>query len=401
MLARGTFSSSKFTAPHLRPQAPANPPQAGLSRLARRSPCDPSPVRLLCGMKITHEILDLRTRHAFHIARAQGAPVRRTVWLRLCTRDGLEGWGEAAANAYYGETADTVVALVPLYERALADRLDSDSGAVDDAVLSLEAAERAVQLAAGRNPAARAAISAALHDLAGKRLGVPVWKLWGLDAAAAPLSSYTLGIDNADAMQRKLEEATSYPILKLKVGTAEDRRMLELVRKAAPDKLIRVDANTAWDAKQALTLVPLLEELDIELIEQPFHADDLDAFRLLRERTRIPVVADESCRTAADIPRLVGAVDGINIKLEKCGSLREAVRMVHVARAHHLKVMVGCMMCSTLAVAAAMQLAPLCDWADLDGAALMANDPFDGPHLAADGRLVLQRAAGLGVTRRP
>lgn len=353
---------------------------------------DPEPY--LAAM-ITHEILDLRTRHAFHIARAKGAPVRRTVWVRLTTRDGVEGWGEAAANAYYGETADTVVALLPLYGRALTGVLGDDP----DAVLSLGAAERAVELAAGRNPAARAAISAALHDLAGKRLGVPVWRLLGLDAGQVPLSSYTLGIDDDDAMHRKLEEATSYPILKLKVGTAADRRMLELVRKAAPDRVIRVDANTAWDAKQALALVPLLEELDIEFIEQPFHADDLDAFRLLRERTRIPVVADESCRTTADIPRLVGAVDGINIKLEKCGSLREAVRMVHVARAHHLKVMVGCMMSSTLAVAAAMQVAPLCDWADLDGAALMANDPFRGPHMAADGRMVLQQEPGLGVQR--
>ena len=227
-------------------------------------------------MKITHEILELRTRHAFHIARAAGAPVRRNVWLRVHADDGAEGWGEAAANAYYGETADTVTALLPLYEQALASAAGSEQGAeqapghADDGgpdPLALERAERAVEKAAGGNPAARAAISAALHDLAGKRLGVPVWKLWGLDDAATPLSSYTLGIDSPDAMRAKLEEASSYPILKLKVGTAEDRRMLELVRAAAPDKPIRVDANTAWDAKQALALVPLLEELDIELIE--------------------------------------------------------------------------------------------------------------------------------------
>jgi L-Ala-D/L-Glu epimerase len=346
-------------------------------------------------MKLVHEVLELRTRHAFNIARAAAPPVRRTVWIRALAEDGAEGWGEAAANAYYGETADTVVALLPLYERAL-----NDAGARDGSGMpALDRAERAVELAAGRNPAARAAISAALHDLAGKRLDVPVWRMWGLDASSLPLSSYTLGIDDDDGMKRKLEEAASYPILKLKVGTPEDRRMLELVRKAAPDRAIRVDANTAWDAKRALALVPLLEELDIELIEQPFRAEDRGAFRLLRERTRIPVIADESCRTTADIPDLVGAVDGINIKLEKCGSLREAVRMVHVARAHHLKVMIGCMMSSTLAMAAAMQVAPLCDWADLDGAALMADDPFSGPHLGPDGRLRLNDEPGLGVTR--
>jgi L-Ala-D/L-Glu epimerase len=344
-------------------------------------------------MKITHEILELRTRHAFHIARAAGPAVRRTVWVRIDDGSGHEGWGEAAANAYYGETADTVLALLPLYERALSE-------AAAAGPLALERMERAVEHAAGRNPAARAAVSAALHDLAGKQLGVPVWQIFGLDSETAPLSSYTLGIDAPDVMQQKLEDAASYPILKLKVGTDDDRRMLELVRTAAPDKVIRVDANTAWHAKQAIRLVPLLEEFGIELIEQPFPSEDIEAFRMLRDRTNIPVVADESCRTVADIPRLVGAVDGINIKLEKCGSLREAVRMVHVARAHHLKVMVGCMMSSTLAMAAAMQIAPLCDWADLDGAALMANDPFHGPHLADDGRLVLQREAGLGVARR-
>jgi L-Ala-D/L-Glu epimerase len=365
-------------------------------------------------MKLTHEILELQTRRAFHIARAAAPPVRRSVWIRLVLDDGTEGWGEAAANAYYGETADTVVALLPLYDAALRRALEAapanhgqkhEAGVAGDArdgvagVLMLERAEAAAEQAAGRNPAARAAISAALHDLAGKRLNVPVWQLWGLDAARAPLSSYTLGIDEPDVMRDKIAEAASYPILKLKVGTDDDRRILELVRTAAPDKLIRIDANTAWTARRALSLLPLLEELGIELIEQPFRADDLGAFRLLHDRSSIPIIADESCRVAADIPRLVGAVDGINIKLEKCGSLREAVRMVHAARAHHLGVMVGCMMSSTLAIAAAMQLAPLTDWADLDGAALMAHDPFTGPHLATDGTLVLGSKPGLGVAR--
>jgi L-Ala-D/L-Glu epimerase len=365
-------------------------------------------------MKLTHEILELQTRRAFHIARAAAPPVRRNVWVRLALDDGTEGWGEAAANAYYGETADTVVALLPLYEVALRRALEEASAdpgqkheaGVPDAdregvtgVLALERAEAAVEQAAGRNPAARAAISAALHDLAGRLLNVPVWQLWGLDAAQAPLSSYTLGIAEPDVMREKIAEAASYPILKLKVGTDDDRRILELVRTAAPDKLIRIDANTAWTASRALSLLPLLEELSIELIEQPFRADDLDAFRLLHDRSSIPIIADESCRVATDIPRLVGVVDGINIKLEKCGSLREAVRMVHVARAHHLGVMIGCMMSSTLAIAAAMQLAPLTDWADLDGAALMARDPFTGPHLAANGSLLLSSQPGLGVSR--
>lgn len=346
-------------------------------------------------MKITHEVLELRTTYAFNIARAAGPAVRRNVWVRVTDDDGAEGWGEAAANAYYGETADTVMALLPVYERAL-----NNAAAESDGGLSLESAERAVRLAAGYNPAARAAVSAALHDLAGKRLGTPTWQLWGLDAGVTPVSSFTLGIDEPDVMRRKLEEAASYPILKVKVGTPNDRAVLELIRNAAPDKLLRIDANTGWTAKQAIALLPMLDEFDIELIEQPFPAGDLEAFRMLRDRSSIPIVADESCHVAEDIPRLAGCVDGINIKLEKCGSLREAVRLVHVARAHHMQVMVGCMMCSTLAIAAAMQVAPLVDWTDLDGAALMVHDPFNGPRMLEDGRLVLNDGPGLGVRRR-
>jgi L-alanine-DL-glutamate epimerase-like enolase superfamily enzyme len=344
--------------------------------------------------RIRHEILELTTTHAFNIARASAPPVRRSVWVRIEDGSGVEGWGEAAANAYYGETAETVVALLPRYEQAL-----NDSAGENDDVLALERAESAVERAAGRNPAARAAVSAALHDLAGRRLGIPVWQLWGLDAAM-PVSSFTIGMDEPAAMLQRLEEAASFPVIKVKVGSPADRHVLELIRKHAPDRTIRIDANTGWSVKQAVALLPVLEDLGIELIEQPFKADDIDSFRILRERSAIPVIADESCRTAADIPRLVGAVDGINIKLEKCGSLREAVRMVHVARAHHLQVMVGCMLCTTLGIAAAMQIAPLVDWTDLDGAMLLRADPFRGPSLSRDGSLALNAEAGLGVTLR-
>jgi L-Ala-D/L-Glu epimerase len=354
-------------------------------------------------MKITYEVLELRLRHPFRIARA-APPARRSVWLRLIDHDGAEGWGEAAPNPYYGETAETVVALLPAYERALGAEIRAAPGAhpatAGADLLELQRLEAVLENVVGGNPAARAGLSAALHDLACRRLGVPVWQAWGLSAAATPPSSFTIGMDELDVMQRKVEEASSYPILKVKVGTADDRAVLERVRAAAPHSRIRIDANTGWTLKQALGMLPILEEIGIELIEQPFAAGDVDSFRVLRERSAIPVIADESCRTAADIPRLVGAVDGINIKLEKCGSLREALRMVHVARAHHLQVMVGCMISSTLAIAAAMQIAPLCDYADLDAAALLAEDPFTGPHMDTGGRLHLNAQPGLGVESR-
>jgi L-Ala-D/L-Glu epimerase len=344
-------------------------------------------------MRLEERILELRTRHAFHIARAAAPPVRRTVWLRLIGDDGSEGWGEAAGNAYYGESADTIVTLLPLFREIL-------DGLPEDDPLAIDHIERAVDARIRGNPAARAALSAALHDRAGRRLGVPVWRLWGLDAAVAPPSSFTIGIDSPDAIRSRLDEAAAYPILKVKVGAADDRRVLELIRRQLPDHVIRVDANTAWTATQAIAMLPFFQEMGVEFIEQPLAPDDYDGMRRLRDRSTIPIVADESCRVAADVPRLAGCVDGVNIKLEKCGSLREAIRIVHVARAHQLKVMVGCMLSSTLAIAAAIQIAPLADWVDLDGAALLDADPFTGPGLRADGSLRFNDEPGLGVIAR-
>lgn len=344
-------------------------------------------------VKLSWETFELRTTHAFSIARQKAPPVRRAAWVRIADDTGVEGWGEAAPNVYYGETAETVEAVLTRYEPALNDAAAGDP-------FALERIERAVELAVGRNPAARVAVSAALHDLIGKRLGVPVWKLWGLSPETTPDSSFTLGLTTPAQLREWVRDAAAYPILKLKVGSPGDEELLRVVREEAPDARIRIDANTGWSLKSAVARLPLLHELDIELIEQPFKADDVEAFRVLRAQSPIPIIADESCRTVADIPRLLGAVDGINIKLEKCGSLREAVRMVHVARAHGMQVMLGCMVTSTLGIAAAAQVAPLVDYVDLDGAALLAEDPFAGPGMTKDGKMRLNDEPGFGVTRR-
>jgi L-alanine-DL-glutamate epimerase-like enolase superfamily enzyme len=344
-------------------------------------------------VELSWQVLELHTRHAFNIARAVAPSVRRTVWLRLIDDDGVEGWGEAAPNAYYGETAETVTALLPRYAEVLAD-------VRADGVHGLDRIEKDLMMSVRRNAAARSALSAALHDLAGKRLGVPVWKLWGLDPAAVPPSCFSIGIDDIGAMRERVAEAKAYPILKIKVGTDRDDEILGMVRAERPDAIIRVDANTGWTVKQAVRNLPMLEEIGIELIEEPLAPDDFDGLRLLRERSSIPIIADESCRNADDIPRLAGCVDGINIKLAKCGSLREAVRMVHVARAHRMRVMLGCMIESTLAVAGAMQIAPLVDYVDVDAPALLADDPFEGPGMDGGGTLVLNTEPGLGVKLR-
>lgn len=342
-------------------------------------------------MKLTFRTLELRTRHAFKIARAASIPVRRSVWITLTDPEGNEGWGEAAVTTpYYGETADTAAAVLPLLEKVVQEASEGDP-------FALERVEGALRAALGGHSAVKSAISAALHDLVGKRLGIPVWKLWGLDPVAR-VSSFTIGIDDLEVMREHVREAAAYPILKIKVGTPRDEEILEMIRDEAPDKAIRVDANTAWTVKQTLAALPMLEAYGIELLEQPLQPGDLDGFRVVTAASSIPVIADESCRTAADIPSLVGAVDGINIKLAKCGSLREAVRMVHCARAHRLEVMLGCMIESSLGIAAAMQVAPLVDYVDLDGAALLAEDPFAGPGIDDAGRCVFNDGPGLGVT---
>lgn len=341
-------------------------------------------------MRVEHGLLELRTRHAFNIARAAAPPTRHSVWVRLTDRDGYEGWGEAAATPYYGETPATVMAVLPSYQAVL-------EGIADGHPFALERVERELYHAVGYNPSARSAISMALHDMLGKRLGVPVWKLWGLDPSAAPASSFTIGIDELEVMRAKVREAAGYPILKIKVGTPRDEEILAMIREEAPDAVLRVDANTAWSAKEAIRACDMLESYGVEFVEQPLPPSDAEGLRLLRRRARLPIIADESCRTSADVAPLVGAVDGVNIKLAKCGGLREAIRIVHAARAHGMKVMIGCMIESTLGIAAAVQLTPLMDYVDLDGAALLAEDPFSGPGMGEDGALRLNDEAGLGV----
>jgi L-alanine-DL-glutamate epimerase-like enolase superfamily enzyme len=339
------------------------------------------------GLRLTSEVITLKTKHPFTIARG-GSSDYRVVWVRLTDGDGLEGWGEADPSSYYGETADTVLATIKRLEQQLPD----------DA-FDLENAERRfLECAPRQTGAARAALSAALHDLMAKRLGQPLYRVWGLDAKKAPLSSFTIGLDTPERMRAKVAEAQQYPILKIKLGTDRDEAILATIRDAT-DKPIRVDANAGWTRERAQQMLPVLKEFGVEFVEQPLPPDDLEGLAALRKRGVLPVVVDESCIVAADIPRVAGAVDGINIKLAKCGSLREALRMIATARAHGLLVMVGCMIETSLGISAAAHFTPLVDAADLDGAALTSNDPFVGAGIDG-GRIRLPDAPGLGVRRR-
>jgi L-Ala-D/L-Glu epimerase len=342
-------------------------------------------------LRLETEIVTVQTRHPFVIARG-GSSEWRVVWVRLITSDGLEGWGEAAPSRFYGETAETVLAalerLRPIIESA--DPWD------------IESTERAMLAALRFNAAARCGVSAALHDLQGKRLGVPLWKLWGLTPAESPRSSFTIAIAaDDDTLRARVHEALAagYPILKVKLGSDRDRRIMQLVRDEAPNAILRVDANAAWTPKHTLLMAPLLQELCVEFIEQPLPPQDIDGLRFVRDRCALPIVADESCLVASDVAKLAGVVDGVNLKLAKCGSLREAVRIIHAARAHGMLVMAGCMIETSLGITAAAHLAPMLDAVDLDGAALLRDDPFSGATIT-NGVVALPTAPGLGVTRR-
>ena len=337
-------------------------------------------------LRMEIEVLELRTKHPFIIARG-GQSDYRTVWVRLKDGDGNEGWGEAAPTKFYGETTETVLAA-----------LDTYGAHLPDDPFDLEEAERRWEELLHRNPAARAALSSALHDLVGERLGVPLYRLWGLDPTKAPRSTFTIGIDQPEKMRAKVREAEQYPILKIKLGTDRDVEILRTIRDTT-DREIRVDANCGWTLKQTVRMLPVLEEFGVTVLEQPLPAEQLDGLGEVRRRADIPVIADESCETAADIPPLVGKVDGINIKLAKCGSLREAIRMIAIARAHGMTVMVGCMIESSIGITAAAHFTPLVDIVDLDGAALLADDPFVGATIDG-GQVSLPAGPGLGVRRR-
>jgi L-alanine-DL-glutamate epimerase-like enolase superfamily enzyme len=250
------------------------------------------------------------------------------------------------------------------------------------------------------NASAKGAVSSALHDLVGKRLGLPVYRIWGLESSIAAQSSFTIAIAESSELERRVDEAREYPILKIKLGTDRDMEIVRIVRNAAPEKRLRVDANAAWTPKHAVKMSDFLADQGVEMIEQPVPANDIEGLRFVRKRSRLPVFADESCLVATDISKLAGAVDGINIKLAKCGSLREALRMVHSARALDMQVMAGCMIETSLGISAIAQIAPLLDFADFDGAALLSSDPFRGASIAG-GVIRLSDGPGLGATPAP
>ena len=338
--------------------------------------------------RFTLSIKRLMLRHTWTISR-NSSDFKDNIFVRI-ERDGVVGWGEAAPNVRYGESVEQTLAVLQLAKGLL------ESGDWFHYVDMQKHWESIIK----DQRCAGAALDMAILDWIGQKLDVPLFRFWGLDGRKTAITSFSIGIDTPEVVRQKVKEAADFPILKIKVGRDNDAETLAAVREVT-NRPLRVDANEAWrDKGVALEKIRWLQGLGVELIEQPLPADMIEETAWLREQVDIPIIADEAVRCASDIPRLAGAYDGTNIKLMKAGGIQEAIRMIHVARALGMKVMLGCMIESSLAISAAAHLGPLADYADLDGHLLISNDPFLGVAVE-QGRLILNNLPGLGVSERP
>ena len=336
------------------------------------------PSRKLRRVQLALSELALPLVHTFTIARSS-EEFARSVVLRLRWKE-FEGLGESAPSERYGESVAGI--------RAYFD----ERPPLGDDPYAFEA------LLSDMPPGARCALDIALHDLIGKEAGRPLWQLLGLDASRTPVTSFTIGIDTPEIMLAKLAEIVDHPIVKVKLGFPGDIEVVAAMRQRYAG-VLRVDANEAWTPEQSVANLRELERYDIEFCEQPIPAGTPERLRWIRERASVPLVTDEDSRDASDLLALAGCVDGINVKLVKCGGIRGALGMIATARALGLRIMLGCMVESAILTTAAAHLSPLVDWADLDGPFLTASDPFSGVTYER-GKLVLPPGPGLGVVER-
>ena len=346
------------------------------------------------GLHLEHEVLRLALRDPFRIARsdhdAGHAVTTVVVELRDPRRPGLVGIGEGYPDRFYGETVETMAAVFPLLLEAV--------GAVEPTPAGLAAAGDRMAATIAHHGGAKCAIDIALHDLVGKATGATIADLLDLHGPIPP-TDFTLGLDEPAVVAERARRAARFPALKIKCGGPSDLATLEAVR-AVYDGPIRVDANTGWRPDDAVALLPELERLGVELIEQPFPARRLDQLRWLQDRSPLPIVADESAVTIADLDGLVGVVAGVNVKLAKCGGVGPARAMLSRARELGFRTFLGCMEETSVAIAASAAVASLADWVDLDGNLLLADDPFAGLELGEDCRWRPAGTPGLGVHRR-
>lgn len=334
-------------------------------------------------MKLTFKPYDLQLRHVFTIANSSRTTT--PVVLTQIEYDGVVGYGEASMPPYLGETQASVIEFL---KKVNVEQFSSPFELED--ILSY------VDAIAENNTAAKAAVDIALHDLVGKLMNQPWYKIWGLDKSKAPSTTFTIGIDTEEVVKEKTREASPYNILKVKLGRDTDKKMIEAIR-SVTDKPIAVDANQGWkDKHYALDMINWLHERGIVMIEQPMSKKNLDDTAWVTERSPLPIFADESFQRLSDVLRLKGAFSGVNIKLMKCTGMREAWKILTVARAANMKVMIGCMTETSCAISAAAQISPAVDWADLDGNLLISNDCFRGTTVEK-GVLTLTDLPGIGI----
>jgi L-alanine-DL-glutamate epimerase-like enolase superfamily enzyme len=334
--------------------------------------------------RVETETVRLKLRHTWTTTMSS-SEFRDNLHLRFVS-EGIAAMGEAAPIVRYNENAESAARAVESVKEFLAGanpwHFDKVMGDVFHRIKG--------------QYAAKAAIDIAIMDWVGQKLGVPLYRHFGLDPKDTPVTTFSIGIDTPEATRQKVREAADFPVLKIKVGLQSDEATIEAVR-SVTNKPLRVDANEGWkDKEEAVRKINWLEKQGVEFIEQPMPAAMLDETRWVRSKVHVPIIADEACLHPPDIPKLVDAYDGVNIKLMKCGGIMEAFRMIQGARAFGLKTMLGCMIESSIGISAAAHLSPLVDYADLDGNLLIANDPYEGVKVEK-GKLLLNDRPGLGL----
>jgi L-alanine-DL-glutamate epimerase-like enolase superfamily enzyme len=336
-------------------------------------------------MKLKFYPYTLELKHVFTVATAS----RKTtpVMMVEIEYNGVTGYGEASMPPYLGESHQTATEFL---SKVNLEQFDDP--------FKMEEILAYVDSCAPNNPAAKASVDIALHDLVGKLIGQPWYKIWGLDPQKTPYTSFTIGIDKPDIVRQKVREAEQYKILKVKLGLDNDKEMIETIR-SVTDKPIRCDVNQGWkDKEQALKMIEWLATKGVEFVEQPMPKDWFEEHAWLRERSPLPIIGDESVQRLPDVKKAYGAFDGINVKLMKSTGMREAYKMILLAKSLDMKVMLGCMTETSCAISAAAQLSPMVDWADLDGAELISNDLFEGTKII-DGKVTLTDLPGIGIKK--
>ncbi len=335
-------------------------------------------------LKLSFKPNELKLRHAFNLARTSRTTTP-DVLVQL-EYDGIVGYGEASMPPYLGESIESVTKFLG----------NLDLGQFNDP-FRIEEILSYVDGTVPDNRAAKASVDIALHDLLGKIMGQPWYKIWGLSPEKTPNTSFTIGIDKADVVRQKVDEAAPYKVIKVKMGLDNDKELVEIIR-SKTDKPLCVDANQGWtDKEKALDMCHWLKERGCMFVEQPFDKKMIDETAWLRERSPLPIIADEFCQRIPDVMRAYQVYDGINIKLMKSTGLHEAYKMAVLAKSLGMKLMIGCMTETSCAISAAAQLAPMADWVDLDGNLLIANDSFDGVKVVDD-KITLPDKPGIGAT---